>query len=147
MKVVRGDFVAHVFDDYGEYSRVVSNSRLLANIVESIIGRYLEGEEVVVEVVECGFRDHHFRYYVLLCYDCHLEEKKNKWACVKYPIASCTIIEALSEDEEHVDEVRIIGRFHEPAGREWVDFEDIMQRAVARIYNRVFTLRIKRVCD
>lgn len=155
MKAVKECFTAHVFDSYEKYSRVISNSFRLADLVESIIARHyritddgVEGENMVVEIAECNVGDyHHFRYYILLCYDCYLEEKKgNKDACVKYPVASCTVIEALSEDEEHVDEVKIVGTFSEPPGRGWVELHDIMRKAVARIFNRVFVLRVKRVC-
>ncbi len=139
-------FPVYVFDKYDEYSSILKDASKLTDIVKRIIDEYYE-QGYDLFIAECDVGDyHHFRYYIILCYDCYREEKQNSKACVENPVASCTVIEAFSEDEENIDQIRIIDKYEEPPGRGWLDLMDIASRAAARVFNRIYVLTLKRVC-
>ena len=136
-------FPVLVADSYSEYESL-RNEEELRGIAEKIIEMAYDHD---MPILECPYEHHHFRYYGVVCYDCHHEEKTDKYACVKYPVAKCMAIEIVSIDEESPSSIKILDEYSEPPGREWLKFHDIMLRTLARIFNRTYILVKKRICD
>ena len=138
-------FFIYVFNNYKEYRRILDDKEKLLSLAKTIINDYYEKENDL-PINECEDYDYHFRYYSIVCYDCHREELNDRNACVKNPVASCAVLEIISRDEENPDEVRIIDFVVEPPGREWLTLKNIIEKSAAKIFKRTYMLK-KRICN